>query len=140
MTPWLRLIGPDYIELAFRAAAAADPGAMLVLNDYGLVYSYPAAEAKRAAVLRLLERLIARKVPVDALGLQCHLDAAATNFDPEILRRFCRDVAALGLRIIVSELDSSDQEVSGGAVATLPSPPAIEQFWIVSWTSLRPAP
>jgi Beta-1,4-xylanase len=37
-SPWLEFLGEDYIEIAFHAAAAADPSALLVYNDYGLEY------------------------------------------------------------------------------------------------------
>src|SRR5262252_4880804 len=33
-TIWLRVIGPDYIEMAFRWAHEADPAAKLLYNDY----------------------------------------------------------------------------------------------------------
>ena len=32
-SPWLQLLGPDYIEMALRAAAQADPSALLVWNE-----------------------------------------------------------------------------------------------------------
>jgi endo-1,4-beta-xylanase len=108
-TPWLQMIGPDYIQIAFEAAAAADPGAMLVYNDFGLIYASGGGDAKRAATLRMLERLVSRGVPIHAVGLQGHVEAPIQNFDPNILYRFCTDVAALGLKIMVTELDVSDQ-------------------------------
>jgi hypothetical protein len=52
-TVFLDQIGPDYLDLAYRAARAADPDAHLVVNEYGLVYETPAQDAKRTAVLRL---------------------------------------------------------------------------------------
>jgi endo-1,4-beta-xylanase len=63
-TPWLEFLGPDYIDLAFRVAAEADPKALLVYNDYGLEYDTPDNEAKRIAVLKLLERLKSRGTPI----------------------------------------------------------------------------
>jgi endo-1,4-beta-xylanase len=108
-TPWLQMIGPDYIQIAFETAAAADPGAMLVYNDFGLIYASDGGDAKRAATLRMLERLVSRGVPVHAVGLQGHIEAPIRNFDPNILYRFCMDVAALGLKIMITELDVSDQ-------------------------------
>lgn len=119
-TPWRRLIGPDYVRLAYETAAAADPRAKLVYNDYGLVVS--ATDAKRDATLRLLERLLARGVPVHALGLQCHLQVG-TRLDEARVRRFCADIAGLGLEIMVTELDVADRrapadiDARDGAVA-----------------------
>ena len=116
-TPWLELLGSDYIEIAFRAAAKADPKAILVYNDYGLEYDTPADEAKRVAVLKLLKQLKSRGVPIQALGIQSHLDAHATNFNPQKFRAFLKQVAALGLKIMITELDVSDQK--------LPANPAV---------------
>lgn len=106
-TPLLGLIGPDYIETAFRAAAEADPGARLVYNDYGL--SAPWGEARRRAALDLLERLLARGVPIHGVGIQCHLDLKPGSFDPETVHRFGHAVAAMGLDLLVTELDVADQ-------------------------------
>jgi endo-1,4-beta-xylanase len=110
-TPWLELLGPDYIELAFQAAAAADPQALLVYNDYGLEYDNPTHEARRTAVLKLLERLVAKGTPIHALGIQSHLSGSAADFNPEIFQKFLRDVANLGLEILVTELDVSDRDL-----------------------------
>lgn len=112
-SPWLENLGPDYIDLAFRAAAAADPQALLVYNDYGLDNDSPAADAKRAAVLRLLERLKSRGTPVQALGTQAHLVATPKGVKFTKVRKFLRDVADLGLKILVTELDVNDQNLSG---------------------------
>src|SRR4029453_9112877 len=35
-TVWYQALGPDYIDLAFRAARQADPAARLFYNDYAL--------------------------------------------------------------------------------------------------------
>jgi endo-1,4-beta-xylanase len=72
-TPWLRLLGESYIDIAFETAAQADPDAMLVYNDFGIDYDTPEEERKRAAVLELLSRLKSRGIPIHALGIQAHL-------------------------------------------------------------------
>jgi endo-1,4-beta-xylanase len=110
-TPWLQLLGSAYIELAFRTAAKADPHAMLVYNDYGLEYNTATHAARRAAVLKLLEQLVARGTPIHALGIQSHLSAGSTDFNAEVLSKFLRDVASLGLKILVTELDVSDNSL-----------------------------
>jgi len=109
--PWLEFFGPDYIDLAFRVAAEADPQALLVYNDYGLDYDRPADEARRTDLLRLLERLKSRGTPIHALGIQAHLTASETRFNPKKLRDFLSNVAALGLKIMITEMDVIDQEL-----------------------------
>lgn len=110
-TPWLQRLGPDYIEIAFRAAAKADPKALLVYNDYGLEYDNRDDEAKRSAVLKLLERLKSKNVPVHAFGMQSHLMGHEARLNPGKLRRFLSDVASLGLKILITELDVVDQNL-----------------------------
>lgn len=108
-TPWLKALGPGYIEMAFHLAAHADPKAMLVYNDFGMEYDAPWADKKRVAVLRLLETLKSKSVPIHALGMQSHLMRHQSHFDPEKLRKFLREVAQLDLKILITELDVTDE-------------------------------
>ncbi|MUL39036.1 endo-1,4-beta-xylanase [Gloeocapsopsis dulcis] len=104
-TPWLRFLGADYIEMAFRTAAAADPQALLVYNDNNLEYDNPKTEAKRSRVLKLLERLKSKRVPIHALGIQSHIGASSQGFNAKKLRSFLKEVASLGLKIFITEMD-----------------------------------
>lgn len=111
-TPWLELVGPQYIDIAFRTAHEADPGAMLVYNDYGLDYDDPADEAKRQAVLKLLRGMLERKVPLHGFGTQAHLNAAnLKKINAGVLRGFFSAVAKLGLKILITELDVIDRDL-----------------------------
>ncbi|MBD2459679.1 endo-1,4-beta-xylanase [Oscillatoria sp. FACHB-1407] len=110
-SPWLELLGESYIETAFYAAAEADPQAMLVYNDRWLDYDTPRDNAQREAVLNLLEKLISKGVPVHALGIQAHLMGHETRFNADRLRTFLRDVASLGLKILITELDVTDRDL-----------------------------
>jgi endo-1,4-beta-xylanase len=116
-TVFLDQIGPDYLDLAYHAARAADPGACLVVNEYGLVYETPAQDAKRAAVLRLLARMRRAGTPVDALGVQGHLDIGGDPFSPAKFRRFLAEVAALGLDVQITELDVTDERAPAAIAA-----------------------
>ncbi len=108
-TPWLEFLGEDYIDLAFRLAHEADPKAMLVYNDYGLVYDTPEDEAKRNAVIKLLKRLKSKGTPVHALGVQAHLDGSEHKFNPKKLKDFLAQAADMGLKIMITELDVKDK-------------------------------
>jgi endo-1,4-beta-xylanase len=106
-SPWLEFLGADYIDLAFRIAAKADPKAMLVYNETNLENS----EAHRVAVLKLLKRLKSKGTPIHALGMQSHLTAGLPEFDRSKFQKFLRDVAKLGLKILITELDVIDKDL-----------------------------
>jgi endo-1,4-beta-xylanase len=108
---WLKRFGPDYIDLAYRTAKRADPDALLVYNDWGCEGGEAWNDRFRAATLKFLEGALARKVPVEALGLQGHLNAFGPGVDQRKLRTFLDEVRAMGLRILVTEHDVDD---SGG--------------------------
>jgi endo-1,4-beta-xylanase len=106
---FLKQIGPEYLDLAYHAAREADSGARLVVNEYDVEYDTPDQDAKRAAVLGLLERMKKAGTPVDALGVQAHLDIGRYPFSAAKLRRFLSEVAAMGLEIQITELDVTDE-------------------------------
>jgi endo-1,4-beta-xylanase len=106
----LRTLGPDFIASAFVTARQSAPHALLVYNDYGFEFARPDEEARRTALLRLLDRLQSVRAPIDAVGLQSHLRLGGVTFDPEIYRKFLREIAGRGLAIIISELDVLDVE------------------------------
>ena len=110
--PWIDLIGPTYIDIAFHAAAAADPQALRVLNFDGLEQSSRNDGARQQA-LTLVEGLLQRKVPIQAIGLESHLDATEP-IEIASQDRFIQAIRALGLKIIITELDINDTQVLGG--------------------------
>ncbi|WP_236552435.1 endo-1,4-beta-xylanase [Belnapia sp. F-4-1] len=116
-TPWLRALGPGYVEEAFRAARERDRTLRLTYNDYGLEGDNPWAEEKRQRVLRLLRRMVGTQCPVDALGLQAHL-LMDEPFRPEPFAAFLRSVRELGLAVLVTELDVREaQQLPAGLPA-----------------------
>ena len=107
-TRFLAAFGPDYIGIAFRQASLLDPKAVLVLNEMGLEYASPAAERKRRQMLALLEREKAGGTPIACLGIQSHLTALEQPRDHPELRTFLREVRAMGLSVMITEMDVSD--------------------------------
>jgi endo-1,4-beta-xylanase len=97
---WERVIGPDYVRLAFKWAHAADPNARLFLNEFGAEWNDP----KERALFQLVSGLRAQHVPIGGVGFQAHLllDAHPPQAElTDVLRQF----AGLGLRLEVTELD-----------------------------------
>ena len=109
-TPWLEAIGYDYIEIAFRAAHAADPYALLIYNDYNLD-----SVGKREAVFHMLNELLERGVPIHGVGMQAHYNTGTIpgNVDASI-RRF----RELGIQIHITELDVTVNAAQGQAELT----------------------
>ena len=104
---WSESIGAEYIELSFRTAAQADPKALLVYNETDLEYS----EVHQIAVLKLLEKLKSQGTPLHALGIQSHLEGHRTDFNPQKFRKFIKNVADLGLKVMITELDVIDRDL-----------------------------
>ena len=114
VNPYLKALGADYLEIAFRAAVEADPSARLMLNEYGQVWRWPIGRQRRDATLRLLERLLNKKVPIHAYGIQSHLSSGRKGaLDLEALGQFCDEIAGFGLEIQITELDVKDTFLSG---------------------------
>jgi endo-1,4-beta-xylanase len=111
-SPWFELIGPDYIDLAFRTARAADSTALLTYNDYGIETDTPDQTKKRALVLDLIRGMKERNVPIDAIGVQSHLGAT----DPAPgngLHDFVRELRRMGLQVFITELDVNEKKLEG---------------------------
>jgi endo-1,4-beta-xylanase len=97
-TLWLKIIGEDYIEKAFRYAHEADPHAELTYNDYSLEN-----EAKRNGAVALIQKLKAKGVPITSVGLQGHDSLTWPSLDQQdaTISAF----AKLGVKVVISELD-----------------------------------
>lgn len=108
--PWLDLLGPEYIDIAFHTAAAADPKAKLVLNECYIEHDTPAEVERRAALLALAARLKKNNVPVNAIGIQGHL-RGNTPLDHAGMNTFCKQIQDLGLEIMITELDVDDVDL-----------------------------
>jgi endo-1,4-beta-xylanase len=111
--PWYETIGPSYVAESFHIAHRQDPHALLVLNEFGFetVNQYGDQPGpRRRATLQVIDRLLAQKVPVHALGIQAHLlaDRFAERFHPASYRRFLDEVADRGLKILITEMDVLD--------------------------------
>ena len=104
---WTKTLGAEYIPIAFKAAHAADPAARLVLNEYDIEYVGPRFAMRRAGILAIARSLLDRGIPIHAIGLQAHL-FADREIDRDGLQGFLREIAAMKLDVLITELDVID--------------------------------
>lgn len=98
-SPYYRIIGEDFIRLAFQFAHEADPDAELYYNDYGMDCA-----GRRDAVVRLIRDLKAHGLRIDAIGMQSHLSLQTNLVEYEkSLRAFANE----GVKVMATELDVS---------------------------------
>jgi endo-1,4-beta-xylanase len=107
---WLQIIGEgskekqyDFIESAFRWAHEADPAAELYYNDYTL----EASRAKCDGAVAIVKRLKSKGIRIDGVGIQMH--AGLTNPGVESLEYAITNLAASGVKVMVTELDIRTQ-------------------------------
>jgi endo-1,4-beta-xylanase len=97
-SPWLNIIGDDYIVKAFQFAHEADPQAELYYNDYSLEM-----EPKRKGAVELIKKLKAAGVTVTAIGLQGHVNLNWPSAAQEAAT--IEAFQALGIKVNITELD-----------------------------------
>ncbi|HMP83689.1 MAG TPA: endo-1,4-beta-xylanase [Verrucomicrobiota bacterium] len=97
-SPWLRIIGEDYLVKAFEYTREADPQAELYYNDYSLEN-----EPKRNGTVALVKKIQSHGVKVDGIGTQQHvkMDWPTISQVDDTIAAF----AALGVKVMITELD-----------------------------------
>jgi len=97
-SPWMRIIGEDYLVKAYQYAHEADPAAELYYNDYSLE-----AEPKRSGAVALVRKLQAAGVPLAGIGIQEHVNLVwPTSKD---LNETIEAFGKLGIAVAFTELD-----------------------------------
>lgn len=107
---WGERLGTEYIDRAFTAARAADPDAVLLLNDFGNEGIGDISNAMYDYVVDARSR----GVPIDAIGMQMHIDAIKAPEKDNVvynMRRF----ASIGVPVYVTEFDVNMNTVSESA-------------------------
>ena len=97
-SPWMKIIGEDYIAKAFQFANEADPKAKLFYNDYSLENA-----PKRRGAIRLIKDLQKRGVKIDGIGTQNHNDLYFPS--RQQLDETLNEFGKLGIEVMITELD-----------------------------------
>ncbi|SHE80080.1 endo-1,4-beta-xylanase [Mariniphaga anaerophila] len=93
-----QIIGEDYVELAFKFAAEADPNTELYYNDYGM-----ANPGRRAGVIKMVEKLQAKGIKIDGIGMQGHLNLESLSVDE--VEKSIVAFSKTGLPVLITEFD-----------------------------------
>jgi endo-1,4-beta-xylanase len=115
---WMRVIGPEYVDMAFRWAHEADPQAVLLFNDVDAEGTLCAARCgagvaagsrnlKSDALYEFVKGMLARGVPIHGVGMQAHWGArlAFPTVDPASVAPNMKRLADLGLEVWITEMD-----------------------------------
>lgn len=97
-SPWMKIIGEEYLAKAFQYAHEADPEAELYYNDYSIEN-----EPKRNGALALIRKLQSQNIRISGVGLQGHYQMDWPS--PGLIDTTIDEFAALGMKVMVTELD-----------------------------------
>jgi len=95
---FLDTYGKDYLTLAFKLAAKADPKADLYYNDYSIC-----EPAKRKGVIALVKNLQKNGAKIDGVGIQGHWRLDSPSL--EEIEKSILEYSALGVKVAFTELD-----------------------------------
>lgn len=95
-----KILGEDYICKAFQYAHEADPNAKLYYND--LWFNNP---IKRDGLYIWLKKMKSKGIPIDGIGMQCHLTINGT--EEKYLQETIDMFSSIGLDFQITELDIS---------------------------------
>ena len=95
---FLKVLGEDYLKMAFQWAAEADPSAELYYNDYNIEQP-----AKRKGCIDMIKKLQAEGVKIDGVGIQGHWSLKGASIKD--IEDSINEYAALGLKVHFTELD-----------------------------------
>jgi endo-1,4-beta-xylanase len=96
---WQTRVGDDYPDSAFvYANRVIGNNGFLYYNDYGA----EGLNSKSNSIYALAKRLVTAKIPIDGIGLQCHLSKGLNAKD---ISSNIKRLGELGLRVSMTEID-----------------------------------
>jgi endo-1,4-beta-xylanase len=97
---FLKTYGKDFLTLAYKLAAKADPKTDLYYNDYNLC-----TPKKRKGAVELVKNLQKNGAKIDGVGEQGHWHLNTPTL--EEIEQTILDFSALGVKVAITELDIS---------------------------------
>ncbi|MBN2636877.1 MAG: endo-1,4-beta-xylanase [Prolixibacteraceae bacterium] len=95
---WYSIMGPEFMEHAFRLAHDADPNAHLMYNDYNMD-----DPKKRENVVNLVKDYKKKGIPIHGIGMQAHyhLEEPALSIIEDSIKAY----SDLGMKVHLTEMD-----------------------------------
>lgn len=109
---WHRKLGESYLDIAFAAAAEADPGVPLTINQNLIEMQSGYQRRGRDGLLELIQRMKARGVPLASVGVQGHLLSREGKVDQYGMDGFLRELKAMNIAFMITEMDVDDRGFS----------------------------
>ncbi|TEA15691.1 Endo-1,4-beta-xylanase 5 [Colletotrichum sidae] len=108
-----KVLGTDFIPVAFKAAAAADDAAKLYYNDYNIEL----AGGKQKEVLNIIKSIKAAGARIDGVGLQAHLIVGSAGSRAALAGVLKSYVDAGVAEVAYTELDIRHKSIPADAAA-----------------------
>ena len=115
---WSQYLGKDVGVKAFTYAHAADPNALLFVNDYNLESN----SVKLDSLIAYVSYLKNKGVQVDGIGTQMHVSIISSYAGIDAM---FQKLAATGLKIRISELDVKVNQANKTNLSQIPVPQSI---------------
>lgn len=91
----------DYLRVAFRTARAADPEAILCMNDWG---NDGSVSDRTENMINTVRALKAEGIPIDCVGMEAHLDSESAPPYEQVMK-VMQAYADIGVQVQVTEFD-----------------------------------
>ncbi len=111
----------DFINQCFVYANKADHKALLFINDYSIEGFQESPDSKNQILFEMLKSMKKNKIPINGVGLQCHLMSGILDQGYIFsINRAIDEITSLGLKCSITEFDIR--------ICNLKSTPSIQQL------------
>jgi endo-1,4-beta-xylanase len=98
--PGIGLTGAGYIAQALQWAHAADPNALLFVNDYNIEGPGP----KFTAMYNMVQSFVQQGIPINGVGFEMHITEGGYPSASGLAQNM-QQLAALGIQVHITEMD-----------------------------------